>query len=288
VNDAHAKILSNAARLRATFKEPPSIADTYTFIGVVWNHGAQAVSVAAKTLKRIGDHVEPRAPKTYYVSLVSRLIFAAGVLRTPLARYYLAIKMANRYANALNTGADATVSFPVSVLPTLQEWVNHAHTTRRICPNEPTDSADIAFCDASTHGYGVYVFWHTGEASIHGGAWDATIEVRDSAHMAELEAQAFANMWDMFKQRFLIARNVDFRIDNSSVAAAVQKGHAHSQALNDRLADTLAEIADCDVRFTVKLIASANNLADSASRGNDTRAMATPDVSRGVVGRAAA
>jgi hypothetical protein len=65
-----------------------------------------------------------RSPLTAAEQLVGRLIFAAGVTRTPLARFYFAMKVARREANKLERGEakpDDVADVPPSVQALLRE-----------------------------------------------------------------------------------------------------------------------------------------------------------------------
>jgi hypothetical protein len=284
-----ARIVETAKYVGATFKEEPTVNDKYTFIGVAWNHPENCVTVAPKTLNKIGDDVRANAPKSYYEQLVARLIFASGALRIPLANYYFAIKIANRYANALNRGDDdAPVDFPPSILPLLRQWVRAAHRAHYVSRKPPSDKHDTVYVDASTKGWGAYALLATGEVVIIGGAWPGN-EITDSAHMAHLEAQAVDNAWRQLRDRLMVGRNTEFKIDNSSVSAAMRRGLARAPELNVRLAATLTDLAKHSVHFTVSLVKSADNLADAPSRLLPTSAVDTSkfNESRGVVGSVA-
>ena len=279
-----ARIVRCAEYVGAVFKEGPDVLTRYTFIGVSFNHDAKTVRVAKKTLDKIGTTAPATAPRSTYVKLVARLIFASGALRIPLGRHYLLIKMANRFAHALNSGGDDEVkAFPPGLLPALQEWVRAAHGETRILP-VPDGKPDIVYTDASLSGWGAYIFFANGETAILGGAWPRGTE-RSSGNMAQLEAQAVANTWAQVRHRLIARRNFELKIDNSSVSSQIRRGIARSAPLNDRLTDTIADFAANSCRYTITLIKSADNLADAPSRGLPTSAVANPDSSRGVAGR---
>ena len=284
VADALKNALERAELCNATWKEPPAVAAIYDFIGVRFDHVQHTVAVAAKTLDKIGTVAPASALKSDYEKLVARLIFASGVLRAPPACYYWAIKMANRYANALNRGEpDIVVTFPF--LARLQRWIDEAHTKKLLTPI-PSDAFATLYTDASLKGWGAYLFMPSGQTFITGAAWPGNIEATPS-NIGELEAIAVANAVELFRDHLLAVRNVEFKNDNSSVAPALRRALARAPAINDALVGPLRFLSDNNVKYTVSHIASAANLADAPSRLQPTRAgdVLRVDLSRGRGGR---
>ncbi len=291
VASAREIVARNAAHCGVTFKEPGlEITKQYDFIGVTFDHAARTVCVAPKTVAKIGKAVERSAPTTYYEALTSRLIFAAGVLRLPLAEFYDAIRTVNRYVNNLNrTGVDAVIDIArlePEAFRVLQLW-RHLALLSCFIKKPPSRLMDIAYVDASQKGWGVYIILATGELVIHGAAWPPGTDVRP-CRMAALEAQAVANMFKLCGARFAERRNVDLRIDNRAVSSAMRRGVARAPELNARLAEPLAMLAAEQVRYTVSEVPSAHNWADAPSRLlSAVRAVEPIDWSRGGEGRVA-
>jgi hypothetical protein len=291
-------VTSNAQFVGATFKEPPSVSKRYDFIGVDFNHDAKKVSVAKKTRKKLGDAVPRRAPISAYASLAARLIFCAGVLRLPLARYYHAFKTVNRYANRFNRDGE---DFYVDLARTdnaafvlLQEWLRESLGSKDVRARAASDPDvfDICYIDASLYGWGCYIILASGELIIHGGKWPPGTDTSSSGQMANLEARAVENTFKHCGHRFTVLRNVDLRIDNSSVAHGMRRALARTTNINERIEPALTFCRDEDINYTVKLVKSADNHADAESRGKPSESLrAVVDRvprSRGWAGRVAA
>ena len=293
VEAALQRVNSCAAVINATFKEAPTIAARYTFIGVDFDHKTPSARVADKTRNKL----PAAAPTTARISelevLVSRLIFAAGVVRKPLAGYYMTIKWVNRKVNSLNrTGNDEAVEIPRSIRPQLTQWLHDARSTLTLARDAQTifRRPDVLYTDASSYGRGAVLFSANYEVAISGAAWPDDTDTT-SGNMAALEAQAVTSAIFEFADRLLIHKNVELRIDNTSVTAAVRRGVARSANVNERIAPALRWLADNDIAYTVSYVASDDNPADAPSRGKSTTsaevAMHIPNASRGEAGRVA-
>ena len=293
VKDALQHVLATAAAINATFKEPPQIADKYTFIGVEFDHTTPSVRVADKTRRKLPSSSPTSSSVSELGILVSRLIFAAGVVRKPLADYYMTIKWVNRQVNALNRGGDdKLVEIPRSLRPQLAQWLADAKTTLKLDRATPIadNNPDVLYTDASSHGYGAVLFMANGEIAISGAAWPADVD-KTSGNMAALEAQAVSNAIEEFAQRLLVRKNVELRIDNTSVVAAVRRAIARSPNVNDRIAPALRWLAQHDIAYTVSYVATGDNAADAPSRGQPSTSaeavMHISNASRGEAGRVA-
>ena len=284
------------ALLRATFKEPPTVSAHYDFIGVCFDHAKSSVTVAKKTRLKLGDAVPRRALASVYAALTARLIFCAGALRLPLACFYRAFKTVNRYVNQYNRdGADFSIDLArtdSAAFRLLQQWHGLALGAKHVDARADDGALfDIAYIDASLWGWGCYIILASGELVIHGGKWSSAIDTSSSGQMANLEARAVENTFMYCGRRFCDRRNVDLRIDNSSVAHGMRRGLARTDNINERIKSALTFVADENIYCTVQLIKSEDNLADAGSRGLPTdhlRAVAhgVPR-SRGWVGRVA-
>jgi hypothetical protein len=126
----------------------------------------------------------------------------------------------------------------------------------------------------------------TGEIAITGAPWPRGTDT-SSGNMAVLEATAVELSINAFGTRLLQRRNVDLRIDNTSVTAGYLRAIARSAPLNERIAAPLLWLRDNDIMYTATYVRSADNWADEPSRNRPTRAEAPPHVSRGEVGRVA-
>jgi hypothetical protein len=134
VDDALARSLRIATTINATFKTPPSISTDYDFIGVRFKHAPTggSVRVADKTIKKLPQTIRHAESATSLESLVARLIFAAGVLRIPLAQHYFALKWVNRKVNQLNRGVlqpDEIIAIPHAARRSLAAWLSQARAT---------------------------------------------------------------------------------------------------------------------------------------------------------------
>lgn len=315
VRAAEKKISDNSVHAGAAWKKPGTrVSKHVTFIGGERNHEAHTIKVAAKTRAKMPFELPRSMQARELVALTSRLIWASGLLRIPLARFYLCIKWANRKANQLNRDytskengrrirSDA-IAVPDGIRSMFNTWLALARKERFFPPGRRLDSEslhhDTMFVDASTsYGWGVYFFGADGSIAVYGAPWP---EGTDTSNISRLEALGTRLALEAFRERLAGNKNVDIRIDNTSVVAAMTRGLARSQNVNNELIGALEYLADNDFIYTVAYVKSKDNWADAPSRGkraylpvrrgdvvsseNMNRGeMPVPDGNRGLAGR---
>jgi hypothetical protein len=283
-----AEVLSDLERIRRVGKyvnltwknNKISQADEYDFIGIRFNHKTHSVSVAEKTLSKL--------PKSYAYDSeilitdlekdISRLFFCSSVLRIVPGNFFYAMKWANRQVSKLNAGIplDTKVSVPRSVCDQVNRWLKAARSTLTLPMssndnnnnNNKNKKYDILFTDASVHGWGAYYISSDGSVAIIGGKWNETIDNPSSQKIAELEARALFLALEHFKERLLINKNLDIRIDNTSVVAAIFKGKSKtSPTLNAEIIDSVNWLVENDFAFSIAYVNTKDNWADKPSRG---------------------
>ena len=277
-DEAKARIKKVAKWCNITWKEDVEISEDYDFIGIRFNHRAHQVSVATKTLKKL--------PKSYSVrdilvtqleKDISRLFFCSGVLRIIPAHFYFSIKWINRKIAELNRMPDAKgdsfkVGMPPSVATSLNKWLELAKGLLHLPPQQESaavcaqqDEFDILFTDASKTGWGAFLITSRGEIAIIGGKWSEDVS---ALHITVLEARGLRLALMNFKQRLLKNKNVDIRVDNTSLEFGLRKGKAKaSMQLNEELRAPLTWLVENDFCYSVDYVKSEDNWADGPSRG---------------------
>ena len=274
VTQACQQIVINAAALNITLKNEPVPLTRYVFLGANFNHENHAISIGPKLRAKIptsfsASHI---VGKDLH-SLVGRLIHAAGMLRLPLISYSFCVKWCARKFNQFNRGLaspNELVGLPVSVVRVLNTWCSVAHSTRLIAP-APLQPHLTFFVDASLKGWGATVITHNSQVFHAGGRWKAHETYCDNSRgiINLLEAKAFRNCVLCFSDLIVFHRNVDFRIDNTSVESGIRRGAARSPDIIEVLKHPIEFLSAFDVQATVAYVKSADNLADAKSRDED-------------------
>ena len=292
VRSAINNINSIAKEIGAAFKAPPAIANKYNFIGVSFDHDAHSVRVAEKTRKKLPATFPDTTTASFLEQTVARMIFAAGVLHFPLAPHYFALKFAIRVCHKLRhdkVSSDTQVTIPAYCKQQLDKWLRSCHQTFRVAERSNT-APDILYSDASKHGWGAVLIQASGEVSITGEPWSRHVNLTNN-NINELEAIAVARAFSAFENKLSSNKNVDFRIDNTSVERAVGRALARTFGINNFLAATLQTLGRDNYVYTTSFVKSADNLADAPSRGDlqpRDRGLNIINSSRGAVGRVAA
>ena len=217
-------------------------------------------------------------------SLVARLIYAAGALRIPLARFYLSLKWTTRRFNHMNRGLlrpDDEVVLTPTVRRELHEWLRLARTTKLIPGKyDPNPRYHVMFSDASLFGWGAVLIDSFQQVFIAGAQWPEHLRNKTSSDIGQLEAAALSFGIDAFKWRLLESRNVEIRVDNTSVESAVRRGTARASAICDQLKDNFVWLADESFAITVAYVRSEDNPADPISRGRAAQHLTREQVTR--------
>ena len=275
------------------------VAEEYDFVGIHFNHRQHLVSIADKTLNKLPA---PYIQKAAYSILqlekdVSRLLFCTGALRIIPARFYFAMKWVNRNICRYNkTGEDVQLHLPPSVTKQLNEWISRAKKFVHLPPSKTStilkpERYDVLFTDASAFGWGAFFIGADGDIAITGGAWEKSFTPQEASKMMSLlEAKALDLGLRAFEERLLNYKNVEIRIDNTSVLNGLIHGKArHSIVLNEYLQPSLDWLTEHEFRFTVSYVNTKDNFADAPSRGdhsisNRTEVPAAAYLNRGTQG----
>ena len=274
VAEACRQIIANAAALNITLKNKPVPQARYVYLGATFDHAKRSITIGPKLKAKIPTSFSASqiVGKDLH-SLVGRLIHASGMLRLPLISYSFCIKWCARKFNQFNRGlASPTelVGLPDSVVRVLNTWCSVAHSTRLISP-APLRPHLTFFVDASLKGWGATVITHNSQVFHAGGRWKAHETHSDNSRgiISLLEAKAFRNCVLCFSDLIVFHRNVDFRIDNTSVESGIRRGAARSPDIVEVLKHPIEFLSAFDVQATVAYVKSADNLADAKSRDAD-------------------
>ena len=281
----------------------------YDFIGIHFNHKLHQVSVAEKTLLKLPSKITTTKQylTTELESLLSRLYFCSGVLRIIPADYYFTIKQINRYISRLNkTGIDQNNTLPGSVVSSLNQWIREARSTLTLLPDiesnknkneqkKKNTAFDVLFVDASLYGWGAFYIGADGIIAISGAAWKDGIkkdEELTADKIAELEGVALNFGLQTFEERLSLRKNVDIRIDNTSLMYGTRKGKSKSSpSLNHQIKLAVHFLKSRNFSFTVAYVNTSENWADHPSRNDYSKIPTRTQVSqilnsnRGIYGR---
>lgn len=260
------RILQNAAEFNIRLKEPLGIKTSYVFLGFAFDHSARSIAVGPKTDSKLPDIVPLQLAAAELQRLVARLIWCSGGLRIPLAMFFFAMKWATRVCNKLNTGAmdpQTVVSLPLSVQQQLEQWLQAVRLPFFIRHRAIGQHA-VLFTDASLSGWGAYLIMPDQRLYIAGARWNVSATSDD---ICLLEALAVNKAITTFAHLILPLRNIDLRIDNTSVVSAIPRGVARASSLNEALRDVYGFFRLHNIQVTAQYVCSAENIADALSRG---------------------
>jgi hypothetical protein len=263
---------STAALVNATWKAEDSFSDvqTYTFIGVLWRHDKRTVEVSQKVLNKLPEVAPDKITLRELEALAGRLVWSAGVLRIPLARFYFLLKWMRRKLNALNRGKateDSLVPLPDHAREELTEFLTQCRSPAHIHPVDKKDAPMTLFVDASTKGWGAVLVSHVQQVLVAGALWTKEYTHRD---IAALEAQAISNAVTSFADSLAQASDIVVVVDNTSTLAGLRKGIAKAPLVNAALLPALEGIKSLGIPVSTRYIRSADNVADAKSRGEVT------------------
>lgn len=268
VDGAIAKITSRARTIGATFKEPLRAEKIYVFLGVEFNHIDASVTIAQKTRSKIPQQIPQKMTASDAEALVARLIWCSAVMLVPVACFYFVVKSVSRICNKMNRGEigeNQELALTPAVHGLLCDWRKRVMQRRFL--NKPARTPfPVLFTDASDGGWGATFCDSEQRVFITGGKWTQqqradNINLRE-AHALDLGVSAFA---DKIKTA---GKGINLCIDNSSVAAATERGAARTQELNDILQRPFNWLDGNNMTVIVSWIKSENNAADGPSRGD--------------------
>ena len=271
-----------------------------TYCGVEMAHAQNAVRVAPHTLAKI-----PVSPPRCMAfadlrEIVSRIIYAARVLRIPLACYYALIKNVRRIYSKFPAPNQSVVLWKLAYADLLA-WIELIHKNTWTCrphktqvPSCPTDAENnsddrhlVLFTDASDIGYGALLLT-PGNLLSHSGRWD---QKQLAYHITRKEMEAVAIAAKRWQAEIKNAKSLRIIVDNTSVLFSLKKGSSHSYWMNKSLLEALRNLSPLPFT-TVEYISSAKMPADGLSRGRSAnevslaglrQLLASPPTGSGVV-----
>ncbi|ORC87264.1 target of rapamycin (TOR) kinase 1 [Trypanosoma theileri] len=259
------QVRRRADECRATIGEVISVAHSYTFLGVVFDHSSRTVGLSTKCIGKLQDIRPLRLWTVAEMEVaVSRFLYAAAILGVRLTKFFFFLKAVRRRLSALNRGRlslTAQARLPRSA--TREGRV----LLRTLLRNEKR-----LITDASLHGWGAIMFLESGEVKIAGGTWitPPALIVQAEARAVRLALLAFAE---------ILPQHIQVFVDNTSLQHSARKGHAKSYALTWELHRILRILDSRGVQASFEYVESRDNPADGLSRG---AVFSTVDLAKGV------
>jgi hypothetical protein len=258
-----------ARHFGVTFKEETPPQERYEFVGVEFDHGVHRTRCKETTLAKLDD-----APVTArdFLALFGRLVFAAGANRTPLAKFYFAIKRIRRLSNRLQRFPDE-MEQPLSPPPSQAFVASLASRVQLVhewspAVGDPKPASATLFTDASEGGWGAVLCFDSGEVYAAGERWS---DSEAKCGIAVLECDAVQKALRAFACRLLDVGRLELRVDNTSVEHAIRRGAARSEDLNTALLPVLQKLAKSvpSCRVSVGYVPTGQNPADGPSRSRE-------------------
>jgi hypothetical protein len=262
------KILQRASQMGVTFKSSLARVTSYEFLGLAWNHSSHSICIGTKLRFKIPTTMSASIRLDNLESLTARLIHCSGALRLPLIDHYLTLKWVARRLNELNHGRlklDSYLSIPPGMLNDFNRWIADARSTKIFSPR-PLNPLVVIYSDASLKGWGAILINHLQQAFVTGGAWPEHLRTTDTGKIGMLEAMAISNALADFDDHIMHAKNLELRVDNTSVVAALIRGTARAESIAAALKQPVTRLAQHDIAVTVKYVKSEDNIADPVSR----------------------
>lgn len=267
VTKACKAIDARAQAVGATFKEEDSyIGSHYDFNGALYDHVDKTVCVRRRTIQKV---VIPEVLTLEVVeALVGRLIHASAILDVPIVEYYMTLKAIRRRLSQWNRGEASAAddcNLPPKARHLLEEWVGRVRRNLPVTPTraDPFRAAATIFTDASGDGWGAVYVSTVGQVHVVGGRWQGKApEINHGELLAVKYALlAFANLLGK-------SADIDLRVDNTSVLAAMNRKKADAERLATEMVGILAELKKNEWRIRASYIHTSRNPADSVSRPN--------------------
>ncbi|KAJ9447008.1 hypothetical protein DIPPA_20572 [Diplonema papillatum] len=270
---ATTRLDGTAVECALTWKDADSrtVATTYEFIGVEWNHKTHRVVVSRKLRRRLMEtryalRGSPAMSAGDIETLGGRLLHASAVAGVFPGSFYFSLKSMRRVTNSLNRGErlpSDEVPVSSSVCASLRDWIDSVLKPRAV-PEASGPPSLTAFVDASKKGWGgVLVDSRTAEISILGSSWS---RAESELHINELEAKAFELVIRSLPDSVAGGR-LDVVVDNTTVQGVARKGAClKSAVLNDSVVSGLERVRSLRCAVSVRWVRSAGNPADLPSR----------------------
>ena len=276
VKKANARLLQLAAEANVTFNE--EVVNTpHTsgpFLGMEFDYSKRTVRIDPAKKAKYSEIARRVANPGYvmkdFVSDMGALYHTARLLRMPIAKLYVPIKMYRRRMSALESG-ELTLESPVDVWTCakkpLGKWLRTVQSNRAVPVLHPeTDRAAeyVLVTDASTKGWGAVLFDMTsGQVNTIGGSWK---KAHTCNEINELEAAGVLLALKECPARIRKCAALDILVDNTSVKHTLAKGSAREFRLNEVVGRVLDKLGG-NAKVRIGYIPTGLNVADSVSRG---------------------
>jgi len=267
------RINSNLKRINFKLKDDLlQYSEQHEFIGVEFDHVNKRVRPAFKTRNHLQQQLEIEPTAARLEQHIGRLVFCAGATRTPLVKYYFAMKSVRRYLNKLNAGLispDTVCPLSRTTWSKLELWRKQSllwHTVKTL--NRTSSRADL-FVDASKFGWGAVLLEDSGRVTVLGSRWndDELPAPGERFNISKLELRGVARAVQQLKERLLQFRQVTIHVDNTSTMHNIRRGTARSAAMALELLQ-LVDNLDQKVHCIIASASSENNPADVPSRNH--------------------
>ena len=256
-----------AEELGVTFKEHAAPHADYDFVGVHFDHLQHRTRCKDAILAKLDAEVITARD---FLALFGRAVFAAGANRTPLAKFYWAIKRMRRLSSQLQKHPQQ-MWLPLDPPPSptfLAQLAQMRALATQWSPivAQPKELSAILFSDASFEGWGAVLCVDNGEVFAAGDRWCPRYE---GADISVLECEAVRCGLFAFYERLATVGRLELRVDNTSTEAALARGVARADGLNAALLPVLRHLAEHfpSCRTSVGYVPTAQNPADGPSRG---------------------
>ena len=196
--------------------------------------------------------------------LFSRCVYAARVMRLPLAKYYAIFKFMRRHLSK-GTSPTARINIWSSALGTWKAWIKLILSAKFVAHPVAGDAdPSILFTDASLSGWGA-VLVHDNGIFEAAGRWPRSKPFK-SGDMGMLETAAVRRAAFSFRRHLANAKAISVVVDSTTAGFALAKGASPSFAVNQEVLGTLAELPG-HAHISTSYIRSEDNPADGPSRG---------------------
>lgn len=260
-----------AALFNVQLKKPLEIAESVTFLGVVFDHGTKQVRIAPKTLSKLPDSIGSSVAAGLLYRTVARLIFCSAPLKIGLFAFYMTMKHTTSVCNKINNRViddETLISVPEGLRSSINRWIQLARGSATYDRDDwapPTSPRCTLYTDASLRGWGAHFISSTGAVYIVGGKWRDPSQL-SSKDINQLEGRAVRYAFSALKEHILRHRVVDLRIDNTSVLSAMQRGRGKAETVHFETLDAIKFAFESKIVIKAEYVASAENKADITSR----------------------
>ncbi|ORC93273.1 uncharacterized protein TM35_000011500 [Trypanosoma theileri] len=269
------QIFQNMQQCEATIGEQEVITEKYEFIGVLFNHETQTISLGQKMIQKLKEAPSFRTSTMEEMEdTVFRIMYASGVRGDSLFTYYFFLKLVRQRLSRINSGflcMQDSADLPSHALKVGEEWIKHLLKNEPVHPPRNLKTSATLVTDASMHGWGALLFKDTGEVLAAGGAWERAPHI-----ISQGEARAVHLALRAFEAHLVDPLHIC--VDNTTVMNTMRRGITNSDALVEEASAIDKVLQECNIQATWSYVASENNPADGISRGKSIKEI---DVAKG-------